>query len=136
MNSNKMDFKWILRDLMLDKGMSQADLSRLTEIPTSLISNYLKGNKSPALSNAGLIAEALGICLDELAGRKILEKCEEHISLVKMSTSEELKLTRKEEIVILAYRKSVSMQNAVDILLGIKEEAATEEGCNNQIKRA
>lgn len=136
MSKNKMDFKWILRDIMMDKGISQADLSRLTEIPTSLISNYLKGNKSPALSNATLIAEALGICLDELAGRKSLEKCEENISLAKMSISQELRLTGKEETVIIAYRKNINMQNAVDILLGIKEESAAKEKYEGKIKRA
>ena len=135
MSKNKMGFKRILRDIMIDKGISQADLSRLTEIPTSLISNYLKGVKSPALSNATLIAESLGICLDELAGRKKLEKCEENVSLAKMSISEELMLTRKEETIIVAYRKNVTMQNAVDTLLGIDEELAAKEEHEDRVKR-
>mgnify|MGYP002353243007 CR=1 FL=1 len=41
-----------LEELMKNKRLSQADLCRGTDIPTSLMSNYLNGKKSPALSNA------------------------------------------------------------------------------------
>ena len=41
-----------LKELMKNKRLSQADLCRGTDIPTSLMSNYLNGKKSPALSNA------------------------------------------------------------------------------------
>lgn len=57
-----------LRDLLVEKDLSQADLSRATGIPTSLISNYLSGKKSPSLTNSILLANALHVTLDELAG--------------------------------------------------------------------
>ncbi|HBT64391.1 MAG TPA: XRE family transcriptional regulator [Ruminococcaceae bacterium] len=63
------DFKSILSRLLADKDLTQADLCRKTGIPTSLMSNYIKGSKSPALSNAILIAEALDISLDVLSGK-------------------------------------------------------------------
>lgn len=63
------DFKTILSCLLADKHLTQADLCRKTGIPTSLMSNYVKGSKSPALSNAILIAEALHVSLDVLSGK-------------------------------------------------------------------
>lgn len=63
------DFKSILARLLEDKDLTQADLCRKTGIPTSLMSNYMKGSKSPALSNAILIAEALNVSLDILSGK-------------------------------------------------------------------
>jgi transcriptional regulator with XRE-family HTH domain len=64
-----MEFKEILRIIMAEKDLTQADLCRMTNIPTSLMSNYIKGSKSPALSNAKLIADALSISLDVLSGK-------------------------------------------------------------------
>lgn len=63
-----MDVKTKLSELLEEKGMKQADLSRITGIPTSLISNYLKGVKSPSLSNAVVLASALNVTVDDLAG--------------------------------------------------------------------
>jgi transcriptional regulator with XRE-family HTH domain len=63
------DFKSILGHLLSDKNLSQAELCRKTGIQTSLMSNYMKGSKSPALSNAILIAEALNVSLDVLSGK-------------------------------------------------------------------
>lgn len=63
-----MDVKTKLSELLEEKGMKQADLSRITGIPTSLISNYLNGIKSPSLSNAVALATALNVTVDDLAG--------------------------------------------------------------------
>lgn len=63
-----MDVKTRLSKLLEEKGMKQAELSRITGIPTSLISNYMKGIKSPSLSNAVALASALNVTVDDLAG--------------------------------------------------------------------
>lgn len=63
-----MDFPTTLKTLLDNKDMTQADLSRSSGIPTSLISNYAKGSKTPTLTNSILLAKALGVTLDELAG--------------------------------------------------------------------
>lgn len=63
------DFSQNLKIIMDKKDMTQADLMRITGIPRSLISDYVNGKKSPALSNAIALAEALGVTLDELSGR-------------------------------------------------------------------
>ena len=41
----------------------------MTGIPSSLMSAYVSGKKSPAIQNAIAIAEALNVSLDELVGR-------------------------------------------------------------------
>jgi transcriptional regulator with XRE-family HTH domain len=65
-----MEFKDILKAIMAEKDLKQADLCRMTNIPTSLMSNYLSGIKSPALSNSKLIASALDVSLDVLSGKE------------------------------------------------------------------
>lgn len=64
-----MDFKTFIQMLMKERGLRQADLCRMTQIPSSLMSDYVSGKKSPALNNAMAIADALGVSLDELTGR-------------------------------------------------------------------
>lgn len=63
-----MSFSDVLRYLLFKRGITQADVCRLTGIPTSLMSNYIKGVKSPTLTNSIKLAQAFNITLDELAG--------------------------------------------------------------------
>lgn len=65
-----MEFNDILKQLLEEKGLRQADLCRLARIQTSLMSEYVSGRKSPTLKNAIQIADALDISLDKLAGRE------------------------------------------------------------------
>ncbi len=65
-----MLFKTRIAELLSERGWRQADLCRMTGIPTSLMSNYIKGKTSPALDNAKLIAGAFDVTLDELVGRQ------------------------------------------------------------------
>jgi len=65
-----MDISEIIKGLLEKREMSQADICRLTGIPTSLMSNYIKGTKSPSLSNSIKLSQAFGITMDELAGIK------------------------------------------------------------------
>ncbi|MCC0670797.1 helix-turn-helix transcriptional regulator [Clostridioides sp. ES-S-0145-01] len=64
-----MDFSTNLRNILEKKQLRQADLCRITGIQTSLMSDYIKGKKSPAISNAILIADALNMSLDILVGK-------------------------------------------------------------------
>lgn len=64
-----MDFPDTLKRLMEDQDLKQADICRMTGIPTSLMSNYIKGLKFPSLSNSIVLAEALQVSIDDLAGR-------------------------------------------------------------------
>ena len=69
-----MAFKTQLRELLKERGLKQADLCHMTNIPSSQISNYITGKTSPSLDNAKIIAENLGVTLDELVGRKVEAK--------------------------------------------------------------
>ncbi len=64
-----MEFKDKLQFYMKKNNMKQADLSHLTNIPSSLISWYVAGRKTPSLKNIIPIANALDVSLDELTGR-------------------------------------------------------------------
>ena len=65
-----MLFQTRIADLLREHGLKQADLCRKTKIPTSLMSNYVRGKVSPTLDNAIAIADALDVTLDELVGRQ------------------------------------------------------------------
>jgi transcriptional regulator with XRE-family HTH domain len=56
--------------LILDmKGMTQADLARKSGLSTAVVSQIVSGKtKDPRLSNVVMIANALGVSLDYLAG--------------------------------------------------------------------
>ena len=53
------------------RHLSQGDLAQRTGLQPSAISHFEKGRRSPSLSNLTKLADALGVSLDELAGRKI-----------------------------------------------------------------
>ena len=65
-----MEFNTRLAEILEEKGIRQAELSRKTGLATSLISNYITGKTSPSLDYALKIANALGITLDDMVGRK------------------------------------------------------------------
>lgn len=65
-----MCFKNRLSKLLRERGLKQANLVNLTGIPSSLISNYIKGVKSPGLKNALNIANALGVSLETLTAKE------------------------------------------------------------------
>lgn len=69
-----MSFSENLKKILDERQLKQANLCRMTGIQTSLMSDYLNGKKSPAISNAITIADALNISLDTLVGKKIYEK--------------------------------------------------------------
>lgn len=110
-----MDVKTKLSELLEEKGMKQADLSHITGIPTSLISNYLKGVKSPSLSNAVALASALNVTVDELAG--LSNEDASPSSKGKGFIGERIKKLRKnsglsvKEVVLLLQKKGISVSD-------------------------
>ncbi len=67
-----MSFSENLKILLDKQNLKQADLCRLTGIQTSLMSEYVKGKKSPTIKNAIAIANAFKISLDTLVSNIIL----------------------------------------------------------------
>ena len=60
-----VEFRQRLRRLMTQQGVSQLELSELTGIPQSTISNYLTGKFLPGFYNIDKIAKALKCSIDE-----------------------------------------------------------------------
>lgn len=60
-----VEFRQRLRRLMTRQGVSQLELSELTGIPQSTISNYLTGKFLPGFYNMDKIAKALKCSIDE-----------------------------------------------------------------------
>ena len=63
-------FSDTLQQLLKKRGMTQSELARKTGITVSAISNYVRDGVDPSLSKALLIADALDVPIDVLAGRK------------------------------------------------------------------
>lgn len=57
-----------LKKILDEKGMSQAELARLTDIPKSAITQYVKGMFLPKMPNMSKIAAALGVNVGDILG--------------------------------------------------------------------
>ncbi len=63
-----MKMSKIIIDLRKDKGWSQADLAKQTDISQVMVGKYERGDAIPSLEVAKKIADAFGISLDYLVG--------------------------------------------------------------------
>ena len=52
--------------MMYIKGITQSELSNCTDIPQYLISDYIRGKRTPSFYNVDKIAKALDCSVDEL----------------------------------------------------------------------
>jgi transcriptional regulator with XRE-family HTH domain len=59
-----------LKRLRQERGLSQAQLARLSGIPKGTLLQWEYGLRTPLLDAAVKLADALEITLDELAGRE------------------------------------------------------------------
>ncbi len=65
-----MSFSEAFKQLLAEKGIKQADFARATGWSTGYIADMCTGRvKDPSLKRAQVIAEVLGISLQELADR-------------------------------------------------------------------
>ena len=86
-----MKMSKIIIDLRKDKGWSQADLAKQTDISQVMVGKYERGDAIPSLEVAKKIADAFGISLDYLVGdginvnfdKKNLKRMEELLTLDK-----------------------------------------------------
>ena len=88
-----------LRAAMKEKGVSQAELCKTTEIPKSAISQYMSGKFIPRQSRAAQIAEVLGVDTAWLLG-------------IGDDT-----LSEREREIIDAYRQDSAFRSSIDMLL-------------------
>lgn len=61
------------KGLLVETGMTQADLARRSGLTISAICRYSNGNRLPRADKLALLAEALGISAEEL-GRRVLDE--------------------------------------------------------------
>ena len=63
-----MSFAKLFKEHLKNQDLSQAEVSRASGVPSSLISEYCKGTKKPALANIIHIANAMRLPMDILVG--------------------------------------------------------------------
>ena len=83
-----MKFCERFNELLKKMNIRQSEVCQLSNIPSSLISNYSTGRATPSLENAIAMSDALNISLDTLVGR--VERCDKGLL-----TPEENQVLRK-----------------------------------------
>ena len=59
-----------IREIRKARGMTLAALAKIVNITPAALCRYEKGNRKPSIVMAFKIANALGVTVDELFGRK------------------------------------------------------------------
>ena len=91
-----------IKEMLLEKGISQKELSNLTGITESAISHYVNGERVPRGMNLVKIADALGTTTDDLlnSDRKI-DKGKDLVYAKALIARNASKMTRDEKIEFL-----------------------------------
>lgn len=61
-----MDFKFVLKDLREQKGLSQAELANMVGVSQGVISQYERGDRKPTNKIHSKLSKALGVSMDYL----------------------------------------------------------------------
>lgn len=88
-----------IKEILSQKGMTLKDLSRLSGITQSNLSNYLNGNISPTLDTLTKIAKYLDVEVKELFGEK------DDVELYAKYNGELYPITKKDLIELISKRK-------------------------------
>ncbi len=65
-----IEFKEILKELRIDRGLSQIELASELKVSKAVISLWENGLREPKLSSLIVIADYFGVTIDYLAGRE------------------------------------------------------------------
>jgi transcriptional regulator with XRE-family HTH domain len=65
-----LEFKFILKDLREQKGLSQAELANIVGVSQGVISQYERGDRKPTNEIHLKLSKALGVSMDFLMGDK------------------------------------------------------------------
>ncbi len=106
-----------LRSTMKKNGITQAQLSSLTHIPKSAISQYLSDKFKPRQKRIGIISSALGVNPAWLCGYDALDGIT--VGAKKISLSEH------ERAIINAYRTSPDFKKRIDKELAVFSNEGT-----------
>ena len=63
-----MTFIEILKDIMIDRNLTQTELANLINVKQSQISEWLKGKSKPGYDNLKAICLSLGVSGDQILG--------------------------------------------------------------------
>ena len=63
-----MTFIEILKDIMIDRNLTQTELANLINIKQSQVSEWLNGKSKPGYDNLKAICLALGVSGDQILG--------------------------------------------------------------------
>ena len=63
-----MSFIEILKDIMIDRNLTQTELANLINVKQSQVSEWLKGKSKPGYDNLKAICLALGVSGDQILG--------------------------------------------------------------------
>lgn len=66
----EMEFKDILRDIMIDRNLNQTQVADLIGVKQSQVSEWLSGKSNPSYLTCRMICKALDISGDEILGLK------------------------------------------------------------------
>jgi len=61
------------RSLLDSKGIKQAQVARITNIPRNSISRYVSGEVQPSAEKVKLLADALGVGMEALVLKEVAE---------------------------------------------------------------
>lgn len=65
---DNLDFKFVLKDLREQKGLTQAELATTVGVSQGIISQYERGERKPTNEIHSKLSKALGVSMDELMG--------------------------------------------------------------------
>ena len=92
-----------IKEMLLEKGISQKQLSEITGITESAISNYVKGTRIPRGANLIKIANALGTTADDLlSGDKEMDKEKDLIFAKSLIARNASQMTKEEKMEFIA----------------------------------
>lgn len=110
-------FKDIFKQLIQKSGLSSYQISKDTGISESLISQWRSGRQLPKYDSLNILANYFNVSGDYLLGRTELANNQPTSTL-----EQEYILNDHEKNLLIAYRKNLDIQFAVDKLLGINKQ--------------
>lgn len=123
-----------LRELRSEKGISQADLSKMLKLSRSRINMYERGEREPNFETLELLGDFFNVDLDYLLGKSDI-KNKSPISPAEY-TNQEIELTSEEEHLISVFRtlspdgKSYVLQT-VDMAAMVYKQKDTDISAQN-----
>ena len=63
-----MEFRFILKELRLEKGLTQIEVAKIVNMSKMAISHWEKGNSEPSIEQLKLLARFFDVSMDYLTG--------------------------------------------------------------------